>query len=581
MKVSLFTNCFSLALLVLEPASATKAPKGCRKLHTDSDWPAPDVWEAALPGVIRGKDSDANGHLPDYRLRAECAEDVQAAVSFAAKHNIRLSVITTGHDQLGRSDAGSGLLIDLSLLKGVRVQESFTPTVEGVTSLNHTEAPNVIAPKPGMGGIVTFGPAVAGLALNYALAPSGLFATSGAAATVAIGGGWGQNGGYGPFTSQHGLGVDQWLEAKIVTPDGKLRVANRVTNPDIFWAIRGGGGGTFGVVVEATWKAYPVVPITGYNWYINSSLPSPSEEDFETGEMPVGAAMAYLMSELPALQEKGITAYIYVSPNAVRCYAIHPGKLSGTANANAVWGPILSKMQSFPGMTPFQTKPYNFDTYKEFFDTTYGPLKSTSGQPAEPRNRGIVPFDSRLLAAEHLKSPDLTRALRGTRGDYGILLTSPGQKLGPGKETSANPGWRRAVILLVGYKSNTTDVDGLRELAPDMGTYINEASVTEKDWTSSFWGTNYARLSKIKEEIDPNMMLWVSPGINADYARVVDGRECLVDPRPDKPSLYPPVTDRHVIADLEKDGDFLFGQQELIGTKYPSPGTWVGLQPSE
>lgn len=181
MKISFLTQLFGLALLASQPTCATNAPKGCRKLPTDSDWPSPEVWEAALPGVLRGNDSDANGHLPNYRLRAECAEDVQAAVKFAAKHNIRLSVITTGHDQLGRSDAASGLLIDLSLLKGVRIQESFKPTKEGLSPLNHTEEANVITPKPGAGGVVTFGPAVAGLALNYALAPSGLFATSGAA----------------------------------------------------------------------------------------------------------------------------------------------------------------------------------------------------------------------------------------------------------------------------------------------------------------------------------------------------------------------------------------------------------------
>jgi FAD/FMN-containing dehydrogenase len=49
-------------------------------------------------------------------------------------------------------------------------------------------------------------------------------------ATVAVGGGWGQNGGYGPLTAQYGLGVDQWLEALVVTPDGELRVANSEVN---------------------------------------------------------------------------------------------------------------------------------------------------------------------------------------------------------------------------------------------------------------------------------------------------------------------------------------------------------------
>ncbi|RDW74888.1 hypothetical protein BP6252_06030 [Coleophoma cylindrospora] len=548
------------------------------RLSVYSDWPTPEVWEEALPGVEKTNGTDAEGTIPDYRFRVKNACDVQAAVKFAALHNIRLTVITTGHDQQGRSDAGSGLLIDLSQLRSVRVLESFTPTQEGVESPDPNVGPNVITPIPGVQAAVTFGPAVAGLALNYAVSPSNLFTVSGAAATVAISGGWGQNGGYGPMTAQYGLGVDQWLEAKVVTPDGELRVANAVTNTDLFWAIRGGGGGTFGVVVEATWKAYPAVPMTGFNWYINSTITDANATDPETGVTPVSEAMAYLMGEMPRLKELGISAYYYVSPSRIRCYAIHPGSLSGVANANALWGPILTKMQSFPNMTPFQTKPYDFKNYKEFFDTTYGPLADPLQSLPTPRNRGIIPYDSRLLAAEHLQSPNITYAFRQTAGNYGVLQTGPGLTVGLGNDTSANPGWRRAVVFIVGFKSETTNVDGLRELAPDMGTYINEASVDQQNWSEAFWGDNYPRLSAIKSQIDPNMTFWVSPGINADHMAAVDGRACLVEPIPKKPSLYAPPTDRHVAANLTVDGGFLFGKQELIGTQYPAPGTFIGLQ---
>ncbi|RSL50200.1 hypothetical protein CEP54_012067 [Fusarium duplospermum] len=241
--------------------------------------------------------------------------------------------------------------------------------------------PNVITPVPGVQAAVTFGPAAAGLYLNYALHPSGLFSMSGASATVAVAGGWGQNGGYGPLTSQYGLGVDQWLEAKIVTPDGQLRIANERTNRDFFWAIRGGGGSTFGVVVEATWKVYPSVPMTGFHWWMNSTLTGTNSTDYEVGRTPVSEAMEYLLSELPTLQEKGITAYIYASPSSVRCFAIHPANRSGIANANALWGPILSKMQSFPGMKPFQSRPYDFVDYKDFFDTTYGLFQTQEISP--------------------------------------------------------------------------------------------------------------------------------------------------------------------------------------------------------
>jgi hypothetical protein len=104
--------------------------------------------------------------------------------------------------------------------------------------------------------------------------------------------------------------------------------------------------------------------------------------------------------------------------------------------------------------------------------------------------------------------------------------------------------------------------------------------VNEANWTQAFWGSNYPKLSKLKREMDPNMTFWVSPGINADHMQAVDGRACLVTPTPETPSEFPPPTERHVTADLAKDGGFLFGQQELIGTQYPEPGTQIGLQPA-
>ncbi|CAH0028278.1 unnamed protein product [Clonostachys rhizophaga] len=506
MKLYTFLQCIAISAWAISPDNAaTKAYKTRRKLSKDPDWPNRETWEAALAGATPIQ-QNSTIPLPDYRFRAHSIKDVQAAVRFATEHNVRLAVITTGHDQLGRSDAGSGLLLDLSFLRGIKVRESFTSTESGTDRLDHTEERNVITPLPGVQAAATFGPAAAGLYLNYALDSSGLFTVSGAAATVAIAGGWGQNGGYGPLTPQYGLGVDQWLEVKVVTPDGRLRIANDKINSDLFWAIRGGGG-------------------------------SPNSTDYETGRTPVSEAMEYLFSELPSLQEKGVTAYIYASPSSVRCYAIHPADRSGVANANAVWGPILSKMQAFPGMKPFQSRPYDFVDYKDLFDTTYGPLPNPGDEPAPPYNRGIVPFDSRLLGAEHFRSPNITFALRETGGYYGILVCSPGGRFGDGSETSNNPGWRRAVALVVGFKTNTTNVNGLRALAPDMGTYINEASTGQENWASAFWGINYARLSEIKFEIDPNMTFWTSPGIHADRMEVVDGRACLIEPPSEGTSL--------------------------------------------
>jgi hypothetical protein len=257
----------------------------------------------------------------------------------------------------------------------------------------------------------------------------------------------------------------------IVTPDGELHVANCENNPELFWAIRGGGGGTFGIIVQATWKAYPTMPITGFNWYINSTL---NNNDTEFGVYPTSAALQYLLSELPGLQEKGISGTYYVSPTSIRCFSIFPGEQAGIENANSVWGPILERAQRFPGITPFQTRPFEFNSYGEFFEGTYGKLVPQPTTPEFRRDRGLIPYDSRLLSAGHLRSPDIIEALWETGGNIGVQFETPGQRFGNGSDTAANPGWRKSVAFVIANKTNTTSADGLRRLAPDMGSYINE-----------------------------------------------------------------------------------------------------------
>src|ERR1700712_4976747 len=170
---SLFLSCIAAHLAQCTLALGQTAPAGCLKLSTDSDWPAPEIWKAALPGVVR--ESKAGKVSPDYRIQAKNTADVQKAVKFAAQHGIRLSVITTGHDQLGRSDAASGLLIDVSALTGINALESFTPSLAGAKSPKPNEKANVIVPQDGVQAAVTFGPGVATQALNNALSPSKLF----------------------------------------------------------------------------------------------------------------------------------------------------------------------------------------------------------------------------------------------------------------------------------------------------------------------------------------------------------------------------------------------------------------------
>lgn len=153
-----------------------------------------------------------------------------------------------------RNNAPNGLHLKVYNLKGIRVLQRFIPTSAGVESVNYTTKAEKIQLIPGQQPAVTVGGGVNIGEVNRAISSSGLYAIGAAHDSVAVAGGWSQSGGHAGLSSYFGLGSDNILEYKIVTADGQLRVANAATNQDLFWALRGGGGGTWGVVVEATMK---------------------------------------------------------------------------------------------------------------------------------------------------------------------------------------------------------------------------------------------------------------------------------------------------------------------------------------
>jgi hypothetical protein len=113
--VTILSGCQLLGVLSLAAALNPKssAPQGCKVLHTDKEWPEHGVWKAALPKILRrGLAKDKLRH-PDYRIEPTTTAEVQAAVKFAAKHNIRVSILNSGHDFLGRLVGPLPCVVDL------------------------------------------------------------------------------------------------------------------------------------------------------------------------------------------------------------------------------------------------------------------------------------------------------------------------------------------------------------------------------------------------------------------------------------------------------------------------------------
>jgi hypothetical protein len=173
------------------------------------------------------------------------AEGVAAAVRFAAKHDVRVAVRGGGHSGAGMGLVDDGLVIDLSGLKSIEIDGS-ARTVR-------------------VGGGSTWGE------VDRATNERGLATVSGIISTTGVGG-LTLGGGHGYLTRKYGLTIDNLLEAEVVLASGERVTASTDENPDLFWAIRGGGG-NFGAVTSFVFRLHPVSNIVGgpVLWPIESS----------------------------------------------------------------------------------------------------------------------------------------------------------------------------------------------------------------------------------------------------------------------------------------------------------------------
>ena len=170
-------------------------------------------------------------------LIAKCKNvaDVMAAVKFGRENDLDTAIRCGGHNGAGLSLVDDGLVIDLSMMKGIRVNpDDNTVRVEGGCTWGDVDH----ATKP-------FGLAV----------PSGIISTTGVAGLTL-------GGGHGYLSREHGLTIDNLLEADVVLADGSIVKASSDENEDLFWALRGGGG-NFGVVTSFKFQAHPVETVYG------------------------------------------------------------------------------------------------------------------------------------------------------------------------------------------------------------------------------------------------------------------------------------------------------------------------------
>jgi FAD/FMN-containing dehydrogenase len=179
-----------------------------------------------------------NGNVdrrPGLIVRCTGAADVQQAVNFARSLGLLVSIRGGGHSAPGYGTNEGGLVIDLSPMKGIRVD----PDARTVSA---------------QGGVLW-------RELDHETQAYGLATTGGTVSNTGITG-LTLGGGLGWLMGKHGLTVDNLISADLVTADGEFRKASAKDNPDLFWALRGGGG-NFGVVTSFEYRLHPVTQVLG------------------------------------------------------------------------------------------------------------------------------------------------------------------------------------------------------------------------------------------------------------------------------------------------------------------------------
>src|SRR6201994_1150367 len=172
---------------------------------------------------------------PALIVRARSAEDVVAALAFARSGGFEVSVRGGGHNVAGRAVTDGGVMIDLAEMKHISVDaEHGTATAQGGVTWNE---------------------------LNEAAAGHGLAVPGGAISSTGIAG-YTLGGGLGWLMGKCGLACDNLEAVELVTADGEVLTVNAESPPDLFWALRGGGG-NFGVVTSFTYRLHPVATVTG------------------------------------------------------------------------------------------------------------------------------------------------------------------------------------------------------------------------------------------------------------------------------------------------------------------------------
>jgi FAD/FMN-containing dehydrogenase len=367
-----------------------------------------------------------------------------------------------------------------------------------------------------------------------------------------------QSGGFGSFSKNYGLAAAGLLEAEVVTADGAVRIANACAHPDLFWALKGGGGGSFGVVTRLTLRTRELPERFGV---VVGTITASSDSAFrKLTAYTIGFYQDRLFNRHWGEQIQ------FGRGNTLRLAMLFQGLTR--QEAEEIWQPFRDWIASAPGDVALEGPLVIMDLpARQLWNATL--LKQNAPQVIVADDRPGAPdgsfwwrgdggevgqflhaYRSAWLPASLLakdRQPALVDALYAASRHWRVslhcnkgLAGAPAEALAAAQHTAMNPAVLDAFALAIiagssppafadipGYELDVTAarrnagvinraMDELLKVVPHPGSYVSESDFFERNWQRSFWGAHYPRLAAVKRTYDPDGLFFVHHGVGSD-----------------------------------------------------------------
>jgi FAD/FMN-containing dehydrogenase len=406
---------------------------------------------------------------PALIVQCADADDVAPAIGFARENGLEISIRGAGHNIAGNAVCDNGLVVDFSPMRGVRVEaDRRRAFVEPGATLRDFDA------AAQMHGLAT---------------PVGINSTTGIAGLTL-------GGGFGWLTRQYGMTIDNLVSAEVVTADGNRLTADESRNPDLFWAIRGGGG-NFGVVTRFEFKLHPVGPeILGgliVFPFTQAKLVLARYREF-TGSAPLEVNVWFILRKAPPLpflppevhgREVAILAVFYSGQDGGGETLIRDLRsFGGPVGEHIGAQPYVQWQQAFDPL--LTTGARNYWKSHNFTELSDGALDTTLEYASRLPSPHCEIFVGLIGGTANTVPPDAT-AYR--HRDARFVMNVHG-RWDNAEDDARCIGWAREF-----FRASS------RYASP--GAYVNFMTEEEGDRVAAAYGANYERLRQVKKKYDP------------------------------------------------------------------------------